>query len=117
MKIILFTIFLLFSFNVYADHDVCIAIYPTPSECLHDDKDNNDDKLLIGAVLVVGGYYLFKDSDKEQKKFDVYDGINLYTQGKFKINVLQVNSNPISLQKLETKKVQLEVLSLRYEFN
>ena len=76
MKIILFTIFLLFSFNVYADHDVCIAIYPTPSECLHDDKDNNDDKLL-GAICIDFGSESTSVSVFENEKLIFLDSINI----------------------------------------
>ena len=36
--------------NAFADHNVCIKIYPTPPECLHDEKKNNVDRLLIGAA-------------------------------------------------------------------
>jgi len=120
MKNILFIIIIFFSFNAFADHNVCIKIYPTPPECLHDEKKNNVDRLLIGAAgaaLLIGGYYLFKDNDKEQKTLDVSSGINLYLKGKFKINVLGVNDNSISLQKLETNKVQVDLLFLRYKFN
>ena len=116
MKKILLIFVFFFSFNICAHHDVCIAIYPTPPECLHDEKKNNDDDLLIGVVLLVGGYYLFKDGGEEPTTLDVSGGINLYTREKFKINILEVNENHISLQNLETNQVQVDLLSLRYRF-
>jgi len=116
MKKILFISLFFFSFNIFADHDVCIAIYPTPPECLHEEEKNNNDNLLIGAVLLVGGYYLFKDGGNKPTTVDVFSGINLYTRGKFKLNVLEVNKNYVYLKNLETNKVQVALLSLRYRF-
>ena len=113
----IFNISLFFiSFNIFADHDVCIAIYPTPPECLHEEEKNNNDNLLIGAVLLVGGYYLFKDAGNESTTLDVSSGINLYTRGKFKLNVLEVNQNYVYLKNLETNKVQVDLLSFKYQF-
>jgi hypothetical protein len=43
MKKILFISLFFFSFNTFAEHDVCIAIYPTPPECLHEEEKNNND--------------------------------------------------------------------------
>jgi len=116
MKKILIISFFFLPFNIFANHDVCIAIYPTPPECLHDEKKNNNDNLLIGVVLLVGGYYLFKDRSEELTTLDISGGINLYKRGKFKINVLEINGNYVSLQNLETNKVQVDLLSLRYKF-
>ena len=115
MKKLLIISLFFFPFNIFAHHDVCIAIYPTPPECHHDEKKNDEDNFLIGAVLLVGGYYLFKDRGEEPITLDVSSGINLYSRGKFKINVLEVNENYISLQNLETNKVQVDLLSLRYK--
>ena len=114
MTKILIISFFFFSFDIFADHEVCIAIYPTPPECLHD--KNSNDNLLIGAALLVGGYYLFKDGSEDLTTLDISGGINLYKRGKFKINVLEVNGNYVSLQNLETNKVQVGLLSLRYRF-
>ena len=116
MKKILLIILFSFSFNIFAHHDVCITIYPTPPECLHQDENNNKDNLLIGAVLLVGGYYLFKARGEELNKLDVSGGINLYTRGKFKFNILEINKNHFSLENLETNKVQVDVFSLNYQF-
>ena len=116
MKKILFISLFFFSFDIFADHEVCIAIYPTPLECLHDKKKNNNDNLLIGAVLLVGGYYLFKDGGNEPTTLDVSSGINLYTRGKFKLNVLEVNKNYVYLKNLETNKVQVDLLSFKHQF-
>ena len=116
MKKILFISLFFFSFNIFADHDVCIAIYPTPPECLHEEEKNNNDNLLIGAVLLVSGYYLFKDRGIEPTALDVSSGINLYTRGKFKLNVLEVSKNYFSLKNLETNKVQVDLLSFKHQF-
>ena len=70
MKKILFISLFFFPFNTFAEHDVCIAIYPTPPECLHEEEKNNNDNLLIGTVLLVGGYYLFKDGGNEPTTLD-----------------------------------------------
>ena len=77
MKKILFISLFFFSFNTFAEHDVCIAIYPTPPECLHEEEKNNNNNLLIGAALLVGGYYLFKDRGNEPTALYVSSGINL----------------------------------------
>ena len=116
MKKILFISLFFFSFDIFADHEVCIAIYPTPPECLHDKKKNNNDNLLIGAGLLVAGYYLFKDGGNEPTTVDVSSGINLYTRGKFKLNVLEVNKNYVYLKNLETNKVPVNLLSFKYQF-
>ncbi len=112
MKKILFISLFFFPFNTFAEHDVCIAIYPTPPECLHEEEKNNNDNLLIGTVLLVGGYYLFKDGGNEATTLDVSSGINLYTRGEFKLNVLEVNKN----ENLETNKIQVDLLSFNYQF-
>ena len=54
---------------------------------------NKNGNLLIGSVLLVGGYYLFKDSGNEPTTLNVSSGINLYTRGKFKLNILEVNQS------------------------
>lgn len=116
MKKILFISLFFISFNTFANHDVCIAIYPTPPECLHEEEKNNNDNLLIGAVLLVGGYYLFKDGDNEPTTLDVSSSINLYTRGEFKLNILEVNKNYVYLKNLETNKIQVDLLSFKYQF-
>ena len=113
MKKVLFISLFFFSFNIFAEHDVCIAIYPTPPECLHEEEKNNNDNLLIGAVLLVGGYYLFKDGDNEPTTLDVSSGINLYTKGEFRLNVLEANN---SIKNLETNKAQVDLISFKYQF-
>ena len=79
MKKILFISLFFFSFNAFAEHDVCIAIYPTPPECLHEEEKNNNNNLLIGAALLVGGYYLFKDGGNEPTALYVSSGTVSYT--------------------------------------
>ena len=106
----------IFSFNTFAEHDVCIAIYPTPPECLHEEEKNNNDNLLIGTVLLVGGYYLFKDGGNESTTLDASSGINLYTRGEFKLNFLEINKNYVYLENLETNKIQVNLLSFNYQF-
>jgi hypothetical protein len=114
MKKILFISFFFFSFNTFAKHDVCIAIYPTPPECLHEEEKNNN--LLIGTVLLVGGYYLFKDGGNEPTTLNVSSGIGLYTRGKFKLNLLEINKNYVYIENLETNKIQVNLLSFNYQF-
>ena len=116
MKKILFISLFFFSFNTFAEHDVCIAIYPTPPECLHEEEKNNNDNLLIGTVLLVGGYYLFKDGGNESTTLDASSGINLYTRGEFKLNFLEINKNYVYLENLETNKIQVNLLSFNYQF-
>ena len=116
MKKILFISLFFFSLNTLAEHEVCIAIFPTPPECLHEEEKNNNDNLLIGAVLLVGGYYLFKDGDNEPTTPDVSSGVNLYTRGEFKLNVLEINQNYAYLKNLETNKIQVDLLSFKYQF-
>ena len=116
MKKILFISLFFFSFNAFAEHDVCIAIYPTPPECLHEEEKNNNDNLLIGTVLLVGGYYLFKDGGNESTTLDASSGINLYTRGEFKLNFLEINKNYVYLENLETNKIQVNLLSFNYQF-
>ena len=116
MKKILFISLFFFSFNTFAEHDVCIAIYPTPPECLHEEEKNNNDNLLIGTVLLVGGYYLFKDGGKEPTALDISSGINLYTRGEFKLNALEINKIYVYLENLETNKIRVDLLSFNYQF-
>ena len=116
MKKILFISLFFFSCNTFAEHDVCIAIYPTPPECLHEEEKNNNDNLLIGTVLLVGGYYLFKDGGNEATTLNVSSGINLYTRGEFKFKILEVNKNYVYLENLETNKIQVNLLSFNYQF-
>ena len=115
MKKILFISLFLFSFNAFAEHDVCIAIYPTPPECLHEEEKNNNDNLLIGTVLLVGGYYLFKDGGNEPAKLNVSSGINFYTKGGFKLNALEINKNYVYLENLATNKIQVNLFAFKYQ--
>ena len=116
IKKILFISLFFFSINTFAEHDVCIAIYPTPTECLHEEEKNNNDNFLIGTVLLVGGYYLFKDGGNEPTTLDASSGINLYTRGEFKLNFLEINKNYVYLENLETNKIQVNLLSFNYQF-
>ena len=116
MKNILFISLFFFSLNTLAEHEVCIAIFPTPPECLHEEEKNNNDNLLIGAALLVGGYYLFKDGGNEPTALYVSTGINLYTSGEFQLNVLEINKNYVYLENLETNKIQVDLLSFKYQF-
>ena len=115
MKIILFISLFFISFNTLAEHDVCIAIYPTPPECLHEKEKNNNENLLIGAVLFVGGYYLFKDGGNEPAKLNVSSGINFYTKGGFKLNALEINKNYVYLENLATNKIQVNLFAFKYQ--
>ena len=115
-KILIISLFFI-SFNIFSDHDVCIAIYPTPPECLHKEENDNKDNLLIGAVLLVGAYYLFKDEGEEVVTLDVSSGINLYTRGRFKINLFEIDKNYFYLDNSETNKIQVDLLSFKYQLS
>lgn len=117
MKKILFISLFFFSFNTFAEHDVCIAIYPKPPECLHKKEKNNNDNLLIGTVLLVGVYYFLKDGASEPTTLDASNGINIFTRENFKVNFLGINKNYVYLENLETNKIQLNLLSFNYQFN
>ena len=109
---------LLFPLNIFAEHLVCIAIYPTPPECLHDDRKSDDDNLLLGAVLIVGGYYLLRGQEKSQEEFDAMQGINIYRTNKFEINALALDQkNHANPKKIEFKKVEISLLSVQYRLD
>ena len=74
-KIYLTICILIFTFKAYALHDesVCIAVYPTPPECLHiiDNNDKNDVLIASAAVIILGAYfYLNRDKNKESNFFE-----------------------------------------------
>ena len=56
--------------NVFSS--VCIQVFPQPPECLHKDKDNNNN-LVIGIAAVVGGYYFLKGVSKPMDELDLTD--------------------------------------------
>ena len=54
-KKICFLSLLFFFTNIYASHDQpCIAIYPTPPECLHDEDDDNKNFLFANTCPSLG---------------------------------------------------------------
>ena len=90
-KKICFISLLFFSLNAHASHDVCIAIYPTPPECLHDEGDDNksdDNKNILIAGAVVAGLYLYFNKDKDIDSYNINDGLTLYKGKKIKVSFL-----------------------------
>jgi len=77
---------------------------------------NNNDRLLLGAVLLVGRCYLFKNECNASTTLNDSSGINFYKQGEFELNVLEFNNNYVSIKNLETDKVQVDLLSFKYQF-
>lgn len=87
-KKICFISLLLFYPNIYASHEPCIAIYPTPPECLHDEGDNNDNKNILVASAIVAGVYLYLSKDKDSDFFNINNGLTLYEGKKVKVSFL-----------------------------
>ena len=48
---------------------------------------------------------------------DVSSGINLYTRGRFKINLFEIDKNYFYLENLETNKIQVDLLSFKYQLS
>ena len=102
--------------HVFSSHLPCIQVYPTPPECLHEDKDDSDN-LLIGVVAVVGGYYWLKGASKPVDELDIADGIILYRKNKFQVSAISVSAmNFNNLEKLEFNSLRLNLLSLKYNY-
>jgi len=87
-KKICFISLLFFYPNIYASHEPCIAIYPAPPECLHDEGDNNDNKKILIAGAIVAGVYFYLSKDKELDSFDINKGLTLYEGKKVKVSFL-----------------------------
>ena len=90
-KKVCFISLLFFSLNAHASHDVCIAIYPTPPECLHDEGDDNksdDNKNILIAGAVVAGVYFYFKKDKDINSYNINDGLTLYKGKKIKVSFL-----------------------------
>ena len=86
-KKICFLSLLFFFTNIYASHDQpCIAIYPTPPECLHNEDDDNKNILIAGAI--VGGVYFYLNKDKDLNSFDINNGLILFEREKVKASFL-----------------------------
>ena len=103
-------IFLLFFYqNIYASHDVCIAIYPTPPECLHDEGNDNENKNILIAGAIFAGVYFYLKKDKDVESFDINDGLTLYEGEKVKLSLLSNRFYP------QTKDINQ--LSTAYPFN
>ena len=85
-KICLLSLLFFFTY-IYALHDQpCIAIYPTPPECLHDEDDDNKNILIAGAI--VGGVYFYLNKDKDLNSFDINNGLILFEREKVKVSFL-----------------------------
>ena len=80
-------IFLLFVYqNIQASHEPCIAVYPTPPECLHDEDNDNKNIILAGVILAGALFYLNKNNDAES--FDINAGFAIYEGEKVKLSLL-----------------------------
>ena len=66
--------------------EVCIAIYPTPPECLHDKSDDNDNKDILIAGAVVAGVYFYLNKNKDVDSFSINNGLTLYEGKKVKVS-------------------------------
>ncbi|MEK9650047.1 MAG: hypothetical protein VW146_03755 [Gammaproteobacteria bacterium] len=86
-KKISFISLLFFYPNIYASHEPCIAIYPTPPECLHNQDDDSDNNILI-ASAVVAGVYFYLSKDKDPDSFNINNGLTLYEGKKVKASFL-----------------------------
>ena len=102
--------------NIFSSHLPCIQVYPTPPECLHEDKDDSAN-LLIGVVAVVSGYYWLKGTSKPVDELNMADGIILYRKNKFQLSAISLNAmNSDHLGKLEFNNLELNLLSLKYSY-
>ena len=107
---------LILPMNAFSAHLPCIQVYPTPPECLHEDKEDSGD-LVIGVIAVVGGYYWLKGASKPVDELDVVDGIILYRKNKFQLSAISLSAmNSGNLDKLEFNNLKLNLLSLRYNY-
>ena len=79
---------LFFYQNIYASHEPCIAIYPTPPGCIHDDGDDNDNKNIVIAGAVVAGVYFYLNKDQDIDSFDINDGLSIYKAKNVKVSFL-----------------------------
>lgn len=86
-KICLISI-LFFYQNIYASHEPCSAIYPTPPGCIHDDGDDNDNKNIVIAGAVVAGVYFYLNKDQDIDSFDINDGLSIYKGKNVKVSFL-----------------------------
>ena len=98
---------LIFTFKAYALHDesVCIAVYPTPPECLHiiDNKDKNDVLIASVFVIILGTYfYLNKDKNKESKFFE--KNVSISNKKNIKLSLFTQRKN--LLEKYSYKKTK-----------
>ena len=113
-KLLLLSI-LLGAFNLFSDHIVCIT---TPCEQDHEDThDNNHDKVLIGAILIVGAYFLFRSKEEVKTEFNGTSGINLYRKRKLEISAFTLDVDNLTYPKnLELNAIKLNLLSFQYQF-
>ena len=79
---------LFFYQNIYASHEPCIAIYPTPTGCIHDHGDDNDNKNIVIAGAVVAGVYFYLNKDQDIDSFDINDGLSIYKGKNVKVSFL-----------------------------
>jgi len=82
----------LVSANIYATHEPCIAIYPPPPECLHDDDDSDGKNILITGA-VVAGVYFYLNKDKDMESFDINNGIAIYDGRRARVSFLSNRYN------------------------
>ena len=87
-KKIFFISLLFFYPNIYASHEPCIAIYPIPPECLHDERDDNDSNNILIAGAIIAGVYFYLSKDKESDSFNINNGLTLYESKKVKVSFL-----------------------------
>lgn len=107
---------LILPLNVFSDHLVCIQVFPQPPECLHEDKDDNNN-LVIGVAVILGGYYLVKGASKPMDELDLANGIILYRKNKFQLSSISLNAiNSDDLDKLKFNNIRLNLLSLKYNY-
>ena len=107
---------LILPMNAFSAHLPCIQVYPTPPECLHEDKDDSDN-LMLAVVAVMGGYYWLKGESRSVEELDIADGITLYRKNKFRLSTISLNSmNSDGLDKLEFNNLELNLLSLKYDY-
>ena len=115
MKFLYLTLLIL-PLNAFSAHLPCIQVYPTPPECLHEDKDDSDD-LVLAVVAVVGGYYWLKGSGKTMDELDVVDGIVLYRKNKFQLSTISLNAmNSDDLDKIEFNNLGFNLISFKYNY-
>ena len=88
IKKIFFISLLFFLPNIYSSHQPCIAIYPVPLECLHDEDDDDDNKNILIAGAIVAGMYLYLNKDKDLNSFDIKNGLILFEREEVKVSFL-----------------------------